>query len=92
MNAFEDPDEQPHGDPPRRPGLEGRQIARLAEVRRAATRREVERTLGALRAAAEGDDNLMQPLLDCARAYASVGEMCDVLRGVFGLYRETPFF
>ncbi len=92
VNAFEDPDEQPMEILRVDPEVEGRQIARLAEVRARRDAAEVERALGALRAAAEGDANLMEPLLACARAYASVGEMCDVLRGVFGLYRETPVF
>ena len=92
VNAFEDPDEQPMEILRVDPEVEGRQIARLAEVRARRDAAEVERALGALRAAAEGDANLMEPLVACARAYASVGEMCDVLRGVFGLYRETPVF
>jgi methylmalonyl-CoA mutase N-terminal domain/subunit len=92
LNAFEDPDEQPMEILRVDPEVEGRQIARLAEVRARRDAAEVERALGALRSAAEGHANLMEPLLACARAYASVGEMCDVLRGVFGLYRETPVF
>ena len=35
---------------------------------------------------------MMPALMECARAYASVGEMCDVLRAVWGVYRETPVF
>ena len=68
------------------------QVERLRAVKARRDSAEVERTLAELRAAAEGRDNLMPPLIECSRAYVSVGEMCDVLRGVFGLYRETPFF
>jgi len=58
-------------------------------VRRSRDNALVERTLAALRGAAAGDANLMPPLLDCVRAYATIGEMCDVLREVFGVYQET---
>jgi methylmalonyl-CoA mutase, N-terminal domain len=36
--------------------------------------------------------NLMPPILDCARAYVTMGEMCDALREVWGTWRETPVF
>ena len=47
-------------------------------------------TLEALKEAARGADNTMYPLLDCVRAYATVGEMCDALREVWGEYEEVP--
>ena len=50
----------------------------------------VSRALDALREAARGTGNTMDPLLDCARAYATVGEMCDALRDVWGEYEEVP--
>ena len=52
----------------------------------------VARTLDSLRQAARGGDNTMYPLLDCVRAYATVGEMCDALREVWGEYEEVPLF
>ena len=48
------------------------------------------KTLDNLRQAAKGDDNLMPVILDAVRSYATLGEMCDVLRGVFGVYHEKP--
>ena len=48
------------------------------------------RTLDALKVAATGTTNTMGPLLDCVRAYATVGEMCDALRDVWGEWEETP--
>ena len=48
------------------------------------------RSLDALRDAARGGGNTMYPLLDCVRAYATVGEMCDALRDVWGEYEEVP--
>ncbi len=43
-----------------------------------------------MRAAGRGSDNLMYPILDAVRAYATVGEMCDALRDVWGEYEEVP--
>jgi len=66
-----------------------RQIARLAAVRARRDGAAVETTLTALRAAAEDERaNLMPAILDCVRAYASIGEICGVLRGAFGEYQE----
>jgi len=66
------------------------QLARLAEVRRTRDNARVEQTLQALREAARGSTNTMYPLLDCVRAYATVGEMCDALRAEWGEYEEVP--
>ena len=52
----------------------------------------VESALAELREAAAGDRNLMEPLLDCARAHASEGEIVESLQRVFGTYTETPVF
>jgi methylmalonyl-CoA mutase, N-terminal domain len=67
-----------------------RQLARLDELKRTRDAEAVRRTLDALREAARGTANTMYPLLDCARAYATVGEMCDALRHVWGEYEEVP--
>jgi methylmalonyl-CoA mutase N-terminal domain/subunit len=67
-----------------------KQLARLQELKRTRDNYGVERTLDALRAAARGTANTMYPLLDCVRAYATVGEMCDALRDVWGEYQEVP--
>jgi methylmalonyl-CoA mutase N-terminal domain/subunit len=50
----------------------------------------VSRSLGALRTAAGTRENLMPRILDAVRAYATVGEMCDALRQVWGEYEEVP--
>ena len=67
-----------------------RQIARLEELRRRRDAAKVDRALAQLRAGARGDANTMPLLLDAARAYATVGEMFDALREVWGEYVETP--
>ena len=68
----------------------GKQLARLQELKRTRDSDAVRRSLDALRATARGKGNTMYPLLDCARAYATVGEMCDALREVWGEYEEVP--
>jgi methylmalonyl-CoA mutase N-terminal domain/subunit len=67
-----------------------RQVARTEQVRRDRDRDRVRRALDAIRTAAAGSDNLMYPLLDAVRAYATVGEMCQALRDVWGEYEEVP--
>ena len=67
-----------------------KQLARLEQLKRTRDGDRVNRALDALREAARGTANTMYPLLDCARAYATVGEMCDALREVWGEYEEVP--
>jgi methylmalonyl-CoA mutase N-terminal domain/subunit len=74
------------------PIVEQRQIDRLAAVRARRDSAAVEATLARLREAAVAGRNVMPALVECSDAYASLGEMCDVLRGVWGVYRETPVF
>jgi len=66
------------------------QSAKLAGLRKRRDNQRVTQTLDALRRAAEGTENTMPRLLDAVRAYATLGEICDALRGVFGAYQETP--
>jgi len=66
-----------------------RQSAKLEALKRRRNNHEVGKTLDALRRAAEGPDNTMPAILDAVRAYATLGEICDALRGVFGTYQET---
>ncbi len=67
-----------------------KQLARLDAVRRRRDPRRVEDALNGLRAAAASDTNTMPALLDAVRAYATIGEMCDALRQVWGEYVEQP--
>jgi methylmalonyl-CoA mutase N-terminal domain/subunit len=67
-----------------------RQLAKLETLRRERDGDRVARALDALTDAAHGTDNLMYPLLDAVRAYATLGEMCDALREVWGEYEEQP--
>jgi methylmalonyl-CoA mutase N-terminal domain/subunit len=68
-----------------------RQKEKLAVLRATRDDGRVRTTLAALRAAAAGSENLMPRVLDCVRAYATLGEMCGELRGVYGVYKEPAF-
>jgi methylmalonyl-CoA mutase, N-terminal domain len=96
VNRFESDAEEPIPTLRVDPALERKQLDRLQGTRARRDGAEVERTLAALRAAAadgEGEGaNLMEPLLDCARAHASEGEIVESLQRVFGDYTETPVF
>jgi methylmalonyl-CoA mutase N-terminal domain/subunit len=74
------------------PELERKQKGRVEATKARRDAAEVERTLGALKEAAATDANLMQPILDCARARVSEGEMVAALQQVFGSYTELPVF
>src|SRR4051794_19802696 len=67
-----------------------RQLARLQALKQTRDNDGVQRSLAALRETARGSGNTMYPLMDCVRAYATVGEMCDALRQVWGEYEEVP--
>jgi methylmalonyl-CoA mutase, N-terminal domain len=75
------------------PALETKQIDRLAAVRARRDSAAVETRLAALKdAAAREGVNLMPLIVDAARDYVTLGEMCDALREVWGVWRETPVF
>jgi methylmalonyl-CoA mutase N-terminal domain/subunit len=88
VNAFVDPDEKPIETLYIDEEVSRRQCARLEKLRSERDDAAVRNALDRLRDAAAGTDNLMPLILDAVRAYATLGEMCDVLRGVFGTYQE----
>jgi methylmalonyl-CoA mutase N-terminal domain/subunit len=75
------------------PALEGQQIGRVQALRARRDSAKVEAGLARLKeGAAREDVNLMPALVDAARDYVTLGEMCDALREVWGVWRETPVF
>ena len=75
------------------PALEGEQIERVQALRGRRDSPAVEAALARLKQAAARDrDNLMPPLVEAAKAYVTLGEMCDALRSVWGTWTETPVF
>lgn len=71
------------------PEVGAKQVARLQELKNTRDNAVVQKTLAELKTAAEGTDNLMPPILKAVKALATLGEVCDTLRGVFGEY-EAP--
>ena len=93
VNRYQDADEKPiellHIDA----ALEQQQIERVRALRGRRDSDAVERALARLKEDAAVDDrNLMPAILDASRAYVTMGEMCDALRDVWGVWRETPVF
>ena len=74
------------------PELERKQIARVQAVKARRDPQTAETALTELRDHATAGRNLMQPLLDCARAHCTEGEIVQSLQRVYGTYTETPVF
>jgi methylmalonyl-CoA mutase N-terminal domain/subunit len=74
------------------PALERKQIERVQAVRARRDGAAAEAALARLQAEAVSDTNLMPAIMECSRAYVTMGEMCETLRTVWGTWRETPVF
>jgi methylmalonyl-CoA mutase N-terminal domain/subunit len=70
------------------PKAEKEQIGNLQKLRKERDNKKVEETLGKLLKAAEKDENLMPPIIDAVKAYATLGEITEILRKVYGEYKE----
>lgn len=70
------------------PAVARHQLNRLREVKRTRNKARVKQTLADLKKAAQDEVNLMPYILDCVRAYATVGEIMDTLKEVYGVYEE----
>jgi methylmalonyl-CoA mutase N-terminal domain/subunit len=89
VNRFQQKEEQPIPTFRVNAALEQAQIERLREVRASRDREAVTKKLDRLAEAARGEENLMPLILDAAGSYATVGEISDRLKSVFGEYREA---
>jgi len=93
VNRYELEDETPLKILRIDPKLEGEQIDRVSALRGRRDSEAVSSALARLKDdAAREDRNLMPPIIDAARVYVTMGEMCDALREVWGVWRETPVF
>jgi methylmalonyl-CoA mutase N-terminal domain/subunit len=70
------------------PEAEKQQVAGLKELKRTRDRKKVEDVLSKLGRSAKKDENLMPVIIEAVKAYASLGEICDVLRRIYGEYKE----
>jgi methylmalonyl-CoA mutase, N-terminal domain len=94
VNHYEIPEEDDEPIPILRidPELERQQVERVLLLRARRDGSRVEAALAELRQAAAGEQNLMETIVAAAKAYATMGEMCEALRDVWGIWRETPVF
>jgi methylmalonyl-CoA mutase N-terminal domain/subunit len=93
VNRYELEDEEPPQILRIDPALEQKQIDRLQALRARRDSAAVKAALAQLKEdAAQDDRNLMPPIIEASRAYVTMGEMCDALREVWGVWRETPVF
>jgi methylmalonyl-CoA mutase, N-terminal domain len=93
VNRYVQEDEQPLELLRIDPALEDKQIARVQALRARRDSAAAESALARLKEdAAHEDRNLMYPIVDASKAYVTMGEMCDALRDVWGIWRETPVF
>jgi methylmalonyl-CoA mutase N-terminal domain/subunit len=74
------------------PTVEQEQHQRLADLRQKRDNAQVKKCLAGLKAACAGKENVMYPILDAVRAYATLGEICGTMKEVFGSYEEPPMF
>jgi methylmalonyl-CoA mutase, N-terminal domain len=92
LNRFTDDGDEPYQPLRVDPAIEAAQAQRLARLRVSRDGAEVTRLLADLRRAADGDDNVLWPMREALRARATVGEVCDTLRGAWGGYRPPDRF
>jgi methylmalonyl-CoA mutase N-terminal domain/subunit len=89
LNRFQTAEEKPKDLLKVDPEVGEKQQARIQELKNTRDNAAVSQALAELKAAAQGADNLMPPILKAVKALATLGEICDTLRGVFGEY-EAP--
>jgi methylmalonyl-CoA mutase N-terminal domain/subunit len=89
VNKFQTQEPPPQGLLKVDPRVRERQIQKLAELKGSRDGKRVQGTLTELKKTAQGEANLMEPILNCVRALCTLGEICDILREVFGEYEPT---
>ncbi|MFE3151342.1 methylmalonyl-CoA mutase [Streptomyces sp. NPDC059218] len=92
VNRFQLDEEEPYEPLRVDPAIEAEQAARLAKLRADRDQGAVDAALARLRKAAEGTENVLYPMKDALRARATVGEVCDALREVWGRYVPSDAF
>ena len=71
------------------PEIEKKQVEKLSKVKEKRNEEEVQKNLNQLKDIASSEQNVMPVILDCVRSYATLGEICDQLRAVFGEYKDS---
>jgi len=89
LNIYQTDSEKPSNLLRMDPEVRNRQVARLEKLRKERDSNAAAKALKNLEETARGNENVMVPILDAVKAYATLGEICDVLRGVFGEYQPS---
>jgi methylmalonyl-CoA mutase N-terminal domain/subunit len=89
MNRFILDEDEPYEPLRVDPGLEAKQAARLAALRARRDQPAVDAALNQVQTVARGTGNVLYPLREALRLRATVGEVCDALRAIWGSYRPT---
>ncbi|MBI4772623.1 MAG: methylmalonyl-CoA mutase family protein [Deltaproteobacteria bacterium] len=89
LNIYQTDSEKPSNLLRVDPEVRNRQIAKLTKLKKERDSNASATALKNLEETARGNENLMVPILDAVKAYATLGEICDVLRGVFGEYQPS---
>ncbi|MFE5092966.1 methylmalonyl-CoA mutase [Streptomyces sp. NPDC056638] len=92
VNRFQLDEEEPYEPLRVDPAIEAQQAARLAKLRAERDQGAVDEALGRLKKTAEGTDNVLYPMKDALKARATVGEVCNALREVWGAYVPSDAF
>jgi methylmalonyl-CoA mutase, N-terminal domain len=93
VNRYEEPEEKEVEILAIDEALERKQVERVRALRARRDSSAVEQALAQLKRDAAADDvNLMPPIIEASKAYVTMGEMCDALREVWGVWHETPVF
>ncbi|MBI3302922.1 MAG: methylmalonyl-CoA mutase family protein [Deltaproteobacteria bacterium] len=91
VNKYVVPEERPMEILKIDPEVERRQVERVRKIKRERNQAEVREKLGRVHAAARNGENLMPPLIEAVKAYCTLGEISDVYRDVFGVYRDPAW-
>jgi methylmalonyl-CoA mutase N-terminal domain/subunit len=86
INKFQTQEPSPSGLLKVDPAVQKQQIQKILQLKQSRDNTKVLSCLAQLKKTAEGQDNLMPPIIEAVRAYATLGEICDTLRSVFGEY------
>lgn len=89
VNKFQIKEESPKGLLKVEPEVERGQVERLRELKETRDNQKAKASLDALERAAQTETNLMYYILNCVKSYGTLGEICNVLRSVFGEYKES---
>lgn len=89
VNKFQMEEEPPKNILKVDPAVAEKQKERLAKLRSDRDDQKVKETLASVEKAAHGEENLMPYIIEAVKSYATLGEICDVLRNVFGVYQES---